>query len=208
MADRYGVLWPAVHNSWVLTWAEQGTLGFLLWVAVHVSVLRVGIQNLRIRDPMMHALGAGLLAGFVAIMIDGLASFFVRTEAPGRLFLELIPFYVFKLDHAHHAGFEQRLMGNWDLWMNVINAEADHGADERALFAAFYGVAHDFPHEGWQAIYAFSAGIMRPLDWAGLLARTPYQREGKYGHHVFKTPLWRSALKLNTDAMLRPVSVQ
>ena len=86
MADRYGVLWPAVHNSWVLTWAEQGTLGFLLWVAVHVSVLRVGVQNLRIRDPMMHALGAGLLAGFIAIMIDGLASFFVRTEAPGRLF--------------------------------------------------------------------------------------------------------------------------
>ena len=86
MADRYGVLWPAVHNSWVLTWAEQGTLGFLLWVAVHVSVLRVGVQNLRIRDPMMHALGAGLLAGFIAIMIDGLASFFIRTEAPGRLF--------------------------------------------------------------------------------------------------------------------------
>ena len=86
MTDFYGALWPAVHNSWVLTWAEQGTLGFLLWVAVHVAVLRVGFQNLRIRDPMMHALGVGLLTGFIAIMIDGLASFFVRTEAPGRLF--------------------------------------------------------------------------------------------------------------------------
>ena len=86
MTDFYGPLWPAVHNSWMLTWAEQGTLGFLLWVAVHVAVLRVGFQNLRIRDPMMHALGAGLLAGFIAIMIDGLASFFVRTEAPARLY--------------------------------------------------------------------------------------------------------------------------
>jgi hypothetical protein len=27
-------------------------------------------------------------------------------------------------------------------------------------------------------------------------------------HHVFKTPLWRSALKLDTDDMLRPVSIQ
>jgi O-antigen ligase len=86
LTDRYGPLWPAVHNSWLLTWTEQGTLGFLLWVAVHVSVLRVGIRNLRIRDPMVHALGVGLLAGYIAIMVDGMASFFVRTEAPGRLY--------------------------------------------------------------------------------------------------------------------------
>jgi putative inorganic carbon (hco3(-)) transporter len=86
MTERYGQLWPAVHNSWVLTWAEQGTLGFLLWVAVHVAVLREGAKNLRIRDPMMHALAVGLMTGFIAIMIDGLASFFIRTEAPGRLF--------------------------------------------------------------------------------------------------------------------------
>jgi hypothetical protein len=26
--------------------------------------------------------------------------------------------------------------------------------------------------------------------------------------HVFKTPLWRSALKLDTDDMLQPMSVQ
>jgi O-antigen ligase len=86
LTDRYGPLWPAVHNSWLLTWTEQGTLGFLLWVAVHLSVLRVGWGNLRIRDPHIHAMAAGLLAGYIAIMIDGLASFFVRTEAPGRLY--------------------------------------------------------------------------------------------------------------------------
>lgn len=27
-------------------------------------------------------------------------------------------------------------------------------------------------------------------------------------HHVFKTTLWRSAMKLDTDDMLRPVSIQ
>jgi len=86
MTARYGPLWPAVHNSWALTWTEQGTVGFLFWVAVHVSILRVAIRNLRIRDPMLHAMNAGLMAGFIAIMIDGLASFFVRTEAPARLF--------------------------------------------------------------------------------------------------------------------------
>lgn len=31
---------------------------------------------------------------------------------------------------------------------------------------------------------------------------------GKHVHHVFKTPLWRSVLHLDTDEMLRPMSVQ
>lgn len=86
MTERYGPLWPAVHNSWALVWTEQGTVGFIFWVAVHVSILRVAVRNLRIRDPVLHAMNAGLMAGFIAIMIDGLASFFVRTEAPARLF--------------------------------------------------------------------------------------------------------------------------
>ncbi len=86
MHDRYGDLWPAVHNAWMLTWTEQGTIGFILFVAFHISVIVLCIRNLRIRDPMMHALGVGLFAGFVAVMIDGLASFFVRQEATARMY--------------------------------------------------------------------------------------------------------------------------
>lgn len=36
-----------------------------------------------------------------------------------------------------------------DVWMNVINVEADHGTTERALFAAFYGEDHDGDSAGW-----------------------------------------------------------
>lgn len=86
MTEVYGDYWPVVHNSWMITWAEQGTVGFLIYVAMHIAVIVVGLRNLRIRDPMMHALSVGLLAGFVGIMIDGLASFFVRQEAPARMF--------------------------------------------------------------------------------------------------------------------------
>lgn len=86
MSARYGKYWPAVHNTWALTWAEQGTIGFILYVAMHISVIAVAVRNLRIRDPMMHALGVGLFAGFVAIMLDGLASFYVRVEGPARMF--------------------------------------------------------------------------------------------------------------------------
>jgi hypothetical protein len=55
---------------------------------------------------------------------------------------------------------------------------------------------------------AFSSSVLRPLEWAGLLVQTREEREGKHVHHVFKTLLWRSTLKLDTDNMLQPVAAQ
>jgi hypothetical protein len=126
----------------------------------------------------------------------------------GRLFSELIPFFILKIDHGSYARFEERPFGKWDVWMNVINVEADHGTTERGLYEAFYGVEHDWDNAGWRGMAAFSSCVLRPLEWAGLLVQTTEEREGKYVHHVFKTPLWRSAMKLDTDGMRKPVLVQ
>jgi hypothetical protein len=54
-------------------------------------------------------------------------------RAPGKLFAEFIPFFVLNLDHAAYARFEGRPFGKWDVWMNVINVEANLGVTERAL---------------------------------------------------------------------------
>ena len=129
-------------------------------------------------------------------------------RAPARLFTELIPFFVLEIDHASYARFEERPFGKWDVWMNVINVEADHGITERALFAAFYGNEHDWDNAGWREMAVFSSCVLRPLEWAGLLVQTREEREGKHVHHVFQTPLWRSALKLDNDDIMRPVAVQ
>ncbi len=128
-------------------------------------------------------------------------------QAPGRLFAELIPFFVLRIDHASYSRFEDRPFGKWDVWLNVINVEADHGTTERALYEAFYGKGHDWDNAGWREMAVFSSCVLRPLEWAGLLVLTAEEREGKYLHHVFKTPLWRSALRLETDGMLQPVPV-
>jgi O-antigen ligase len=85
MTARYGALWPVVHSTWAVTWAEQGTVGFLLFVALHISIIRAGWRNLSIRDPVLHAMSAGLLSGFFAIMIDGLSSFFLRMDQHARV---------------------------------------------------------------------------------------------------------------------------
>ena len=129
-------------------------------------------------------------------------------NAPGRLFAELIPYFVLRIDHASYARFEDRLFGKWDVWMNVINVEADHGTTEAALFEAFYDEPEDWHTAGWREMAAFSSCVLRPLKWAGLLTEIREDGPGKHVCHVFKTPLWRSALKLDTDDMLQPMSVQ
>lgn len=93
-------------------------------------------------------------------------------------------------------------------WPNVINVEADQGTTERALIAAFYGKDHDWDNAGWRDMASFSSCVLRPLEWAGLLAETRETHADKHVHHVFKTPLWRNVLKLDTDAILKPVKVQ
>ena len=128
-------------------------------------------------------------------------------DAPARLLAELIPFFVLQIDHASYARFEERPFGKWDVWMNVINVEANQGITERKLFAAFYGEEQDWDTAGWREMAAFSACVLRPLEWAGLIVETPDEQDGKKVHHVTKTPLWRSALKLDTDQLLTPALV-
>ncbi|WP_375568322.1 hypothetical protein ABWH93_12150 [Seohaeicola saemankumensis] len=130
------------------------------------------------------------------------------SQSPGRLFAELIPHFVLRIDHASYARFDDRPFGKWDVWMNVINVEADHGTTEAALFEAFYGEPKDWHTAGWREMAAFSCCVLLPLEWAGLLVETRELSPGKLVCHVFKTPLWRSVLKLDTDAMLKPILVQ
>lgn len=128
--------------------------------------------------------------------------------APGRLFAELIPYFLFQIDHASYARFDGRPFGKWDIWMNVINVEADPGTTEAALFETFYGEPQDWHTAGWREMAVFSSCVLRPLEWAGLLTEIREEAAGKHVCHVFKTSLWRSALNLDTDDMLRPMSVQ
>lgn len=129
-------------------------------------------------------------------------------QAPGQLFAALIPHYLFEIDHAFYARFDERPFGTWDVWMNVINVEANLGTTERKLFAAFYGEEQDWDTPGWRDMAAFSSCVLRPLEWAGLLMQPREAQYGTTAREVFKTPFWRATLKLDTDRMLQPVLVQ
>ena len=45
-------------------------------------------------------------------------------QSPGRLFAELIPHFVLRIDHSSYQRFDDRPFGKWDVWMNVIIVDA------------------------------------------------------------------------------------
>ena len=150
----------------------------------------------------IHALLAGLRLG------RRRKGMFLLTKAgrelvahPGRLLSELVPNYLFRLDHGAHLRSAGELLGNWDVFLNVINVEADDGASLGALRKALYGApetgAHRYDDVGW----TFYITVLRPLWWVGLLQP---DHVGRMSMHTqfFKTTLWRRYLRLDTDRSL------
>jgi hypothetical protein len=92
--------------------------------------------------------------------------------------------------------------------MNVINVEADHGISDVALYQKLHGEPESDRNAARRGIYAFWTCVLQPLEWAGLLMSTQEQGLETRAAHLFKSPLWRGALKLDTDDMLRSVRLQ
>jgi hypothetical protein len=124
----------------------------------------------------------------------------------GKLFGELVPFFLFSIDHASYSRFSEQPVGNWDTWLNVINVEADHGADQKQIFKTFYGYEASFAEGNWREAAVFSSCVLHPLEWAGFLDHIETKNADELTErHYVKTDLWRSALSLDTDDLLKPV---
>ncbi len=84
----FGEMFPVVHNIYMIIWSEQGTVGLLLFLAMHASILWIAAKNLRYRGLSdriyMVSLGAG--CAMLGIMLDGFSSFFMKVETFGRIY--------------------------------------------------------------------------------------------------------------------------
>jgi len=83
---EYGDYMPAVHNTYLLWWAEQGTVGLVLHLMVMFGILRVGIANLNLRDDVLAGISIGAIGGVTAVMIDEMFSFTLRMNGFLRVF--------------------------------------------------------------------------------------------------------------------------
>lgn len=87
LMQKFGAVWPVVHNIYMLTWSEQGTVGMMLFIGLHINILIISAHNARkIISEKLFMLNVGCACGVLAVMLDGFSSFFIRVPASGRIF--------------------------------------------------------------------------------------------------------------------------
>ena len=99
---------PVVHNIFLIVWSEQGTVGLLIFLAMHAYLVMLAWRNAKHFKPdVLYMANAGCIAGILAILVDGLASFFIRNDAPARAFFLvvglLVAIYYWHRDNNSHT---------------------------------------------------------------------------------------------------------
>lgn len=125
---------------------------------------------------------------------------------PGRLFGIITPFYLLELDHSSWSRSpDQSPLGNWDVFLNVLNVETEDGATGQHLRQVLYGAPDPSPFPRYDDMMgSLYTQVLRPLVWTGLLQETQADRSFRAQDSLFtKTPLWKAALKLDTDSMVQ-----
>lgn len=126
-------------------------------------------------------------------------------EHPAQLFAVLVPFYALDIDHSSYSRFDEQPYGNWDVWLNVMNVEMDQGATENHLYEVFYSDEVGSVDRSRRERAVFTSFVLRPLVWSGLIFEQDATCNDRKERHYFKTPLWRSVLKLDLDENLQPI---
>ena len=107
LTEGLGKDWPVVHNIYLLTWSEQGSLGFICFIGAFFSIFAAAIRNIRrYYSDVLFAVNLGALCGVVALCIDGLASFYLRVPAASRSFW-VVAALIFIIDHWNRVNAPQ-----------------------------------------------------------------------------------------------------
>jgi len=124
---------------------------------------------------------------------------------PGRMFGIVAPFYLFEVDHLLFSRTGERPLGNWDIFLNVLNVEAEDGATGAHIRRSLYGEpGPDDPYD--RLLGSLYVQVLRPLCWTGLLHEDRIGGFRAKDRIFTKTPLWRAALELSTDDAVHPAT--
>lgn len=119
---------------------------------------------------------------------------------PAALWAVLTNYFLCEFDQTPYTRFGDRLQGDWGVFLNILNIEAQCGVTDRRFAALVMGMTEEGLKLDYHLNPLFYVHVLRPLAWAGLLNE---HRDGT-GRVFIKSPLWTLALKLETDAFLNP----
>jgi len=94
-------------------------------------------------------------------------------------------------------------LGNWDVFLNVLNVETEDGATGADLRQVLFGEPN--PGDRFdQVLSNLYIQVLRPLCWTGLQEETRTKGLLRTRESTFtKTPLWRAALRPETDETMQ-----
>ena len=122
---------------------------------------------------------------------------------PGQIFGIATSFYLFEIDHMRFSQINtEPVRGNWNIFLNVLNVEAENGAIGADIRRVLFGEAASSANV--YMMNYFYVQVLRPLCWTGLLHQQHGTDRFSLEDEKFtKTSLWEAALQLRTDAMIR-----
>jgi hypothetical protein len=124
---------------------------------------------------------------------------------PGELWALLANHFLCIFDHGKYTRSSDQLVGTWDIFLNVVNVEAQvMVSEERLCSVLFGGEEARFRREEYQLAADFYIHVLRPLCWVGLLDEHRTGKRIEQRELYTKTPLWAAVLKLETDRVLQP----
>ena len=94
------------------------------------------------------------------------------------------------------------------MFLNVLNIETEDRATGAHLRRVLFGEPEKGPLPRYDVVMGqLYIQVLRPLCWAGLLQQERGTLSYRFEDAVFmKTPLWRAALRLETDAVVGRVT--
>lgn len=123
-------------------------------------------------------------------------------QQPAALWAILTNYFLCEFDQTAYTRFDDRLQGDWGVFLNILNIEAQTGLSQDRFAALVMGMTEEGVALDYHFRSLFYVHVLRPLAWTGLLSE---HRDGR-DQLFLKTPLWQAALQLETDAFLQPAT--
>lgn len=123
----------------------------------------------------------------------------LRTK-PAALWIYLTKHFLLEMDHSRYTRHGDRLAGDWDIFLGVINVEARNAVTEERLCSILFGGSEaEIRRYDYQLTAAFYIHVLRPLCWLGLLEEHRVGKALDKREFFSKTSLWHAALALGPE---------
>ena len=121
-------------------------------------------------------------------------------DAPHRAFDEIVPSFLFEVDHTALARGRSDIFGRLPDFLDILNLEAHNWVCVEALTDKIFG-----PGDGSLDLRPSSlyVEVLRPLIWCGLVMESA---DGARDNMIRKTPIWQEALSLTSDEFIPKTS--